>query len=574
MNKIIVHKLITYGEREAIRYEELTISYKELADNVKQFGNALINLDLEAVAICMDNKMNIIVLALSCMYAKIPFIVIDKNNPGSFIQNILFEANISSVICESKLEMTNIDYIVFEKLKTKSETKIIKRKNTSQDKVLFYIATSGSTGKPKVAERFSSAFWKDYEELETKFSYLFGKVAQQNAKLNFSFGLENSLLLLFGGTTLCLGGQSAGVKNLELMYREIENNKASIIFWSTPIIKLLSKHFRLCEGMPECIEYIYTGGEPLVVSADLIVEFHNRNITLINDYGCSEIGKLFTYPYKIRLRDMQNYNMVGVGKPLKGFEAVILDETLYESDEGYLHLKSVEKFPCSYVNKLIKTSEFQKDGFWFYNMHDIAKWDNDEIIILGRGMNSVNIAGYRVELEQVEYAVSQITAINMCVAIPIYNQYREASLYCFFTGDISSQELRNRLNETIPDYMIPSVFTNVEQIFLLPNGKVDRKKNNEVYGNVIHINIKEVDEVKDRIYQYLKKIVGNEIGDLNSIYLEPFSDYGVDSLSIVDFISTVEEKEHVLILGDGIGTSIKCLKDVIDLVNNARGCEN
>ena len=323
--------------------------------------------------------------------------------------------------------------------------------------------------------------------------------------------------------------------------------------------------------MPECVRYIYTGGEPLVVSADLIVEFHNRNITLINDYGCSEIGKIFTYPYKIKLRDMQAYNMVGIGKPLKGYEVVILDENLTETEEGYLHLKSKEKFPCSYVNKSIKTSEIQRDDYWLYNMHDIAKIENEEIIILGREINSVNIAGYRVELEQVEYAVNQIRDIDMCVAMPFYNNYREANLYCFYSGLVSSQVLRSKLCEIVPNYMVPNAFIQVERVYLLPNGKVDRKRNMEVYANIMQVRSDDADELKGRIYQYLARIVGGNLDDLNQIYLKPFSDYGIDSLSVVDFISTVEEKEKVLIMGDGIGSRIKCLKDVIDLVSNGKG---
>jgi acyl carrier protein len=80
----------------------------------------------------------------------------------------------------------------------------------------------------------------------------------------------------------------------------------------------------------------------------------------------------------------------------------------------------------------------------------------------------------------------------------------------------------------------------------------------------------DVNGVKERIFQYLVNIVRIEIGNLNDIYLSPFADYGVDSLSVVDFISTVEEKENVMILGDNVGSQIKCLKDIVDLINDCK----
>lgn len=567
--EIIIDKFIGYGTKEAIIYGKESISYQGLINRIEEVKENLNNIGLNSIAICMDNKIELISLCFACIVSKISFIVVDKDYPKDYLERILREARSEIVVCDQEIEIKNINCIQFHKLKNFSKCKKSDRCSVLEHDVIFYIATSGSSGKPKVAERCWSTFWEDYKALKNKHPYLFGKVAQQYAKLNFSYGLENSLLLLMGGTTVCFSNQSMGVKNIEQMYSEIKMNRASIVFWSTPIIKLLSKHYRLCSGIPECIEYIYTGGEPLVISADLIVEFHNRNITLINDYGCSEIGKIFTNSYKIQLRDIQKYNMVGVGKALKGYEAIILDQELNETQKGDLYLKSRVKFPCRYVDKSLKTGEIKKENYWLYKLNDIAKYENDEIIILGREMNSVNVAGYRIELEQIEYVISQIENIDLCVVVPVYNDYKEAILYCFYTGTIDNQELRKKLSEKIPDYMIPNVFVKTKKIFLLPNGKIDRKKNNRIYAESNNFNSDEECGIKDRIYQYLKRIIGNRSGSFNEICFKPFSDYGVDSLLLVDFLSTVEEKEKVLIKSDDIGIRIKCLNDIVVLVCNA-----
>ncbi len=575
MNKIrgnfsdfILKTLSEFGQREAIKFDGSKITFDLLSQKARRISNGMQIRKIDKLAICMDNKLDVLLLAIACMVAKIPFIIIDSNTPDIYIESILKEADITTIVCDIDIEINGLRRIVFDTQLEADEVQITNP--CGNERVLFYIATSGSTGVPKIAERHCSDFWRDYYEFTSKYPYLCGQIAQQYAKLNFSYGLENSLLMLLSGTTVCLGGKNVSINDLDLMFEEIENSGATIIFWATPIIKLFSKHYSICERIPNNVRYIYTGGEPLVVSADFIVVMKNKGITIINDYGCSELGKLFACPYEKQLRDMQAYNMVGVGSPLKGYEALILDENLNEVKEGYLYLKSPERFPCSYVNPDIRTNEIKKKEYWLYNTKDIATRDDKGIVILGRDINSVNISGFRVELEQVEYAVNSIDAVEQCVAIPYVNTYKEAGVYCFFVGQINGAEIRNILRNRIPHYMIPTAFTPVDKIELLPNGKVDRKKNYEVFCDAMSLTDIDMSGLKERIYSYLVKIIGIQVGTLEEIYVSKFSDLGIDSLSIVDFISTVEEKEHVKIGDESLGTKIICLKDVVDLVGDSK----
>lgn len=573
LSKFIYNNFSSYEYKIAMKYENNQITYLGLLQKAKHIACFLQITNISKVGICIGNKMDTMILALGCIFQGVPFIILDKNNPTTFSEEILLEADIPIVIVDDRMKVNNIQQITYSSMQLIDNCKNAKLSLSQEDHVVFYIATSGSTGKPKVAERYLSSFWQDYLEIKNGFSYLFNQIAQQYAKLNFSYGFENSLILLIGGTTLCFSSNSSSVQDIQEMYKEIEANKASVVFWSTPIIKLLSKHPRLYENFPGTIKYIYTGGEPLIISADFVVDMHNREITLLNDYGCSEIGKVFTKTFEIELRDMQAYNMVGVGEPLKGYEALVLDDDYNEVEEGFLYLKSKTSFPCSYANKTLVTNEIKVDKFdgcWLYNTHDIAKKTNNNIYILGREINSVNVAGYRVELEQVEYSINRMNEINLCVVIPRYNNYREANLFCFYSGELNNQQIRGQLQKIIPSYMIPTSFISVENIFLLPNGKVDRKKNNEIYGSILHQTSVDVGGIKERISNCLKNIIGSKLEGIDDIYLKPFSDYGLDSLSVVDFISTVEEQEKVLIIGDSVGTYIKCMKDIVDIVSDRK----
>lgn len=556
-----------YGEKKAIVQDTDSITYLELALLIVTVGKNMTNMKLNSVAIHIPDKMYVMIVALSCMNAGIPFIVLDCNNPKIFNEKILSEAKTTEVIYEGDFNLDSITSIHLNQLMNPSDS-VLETVDDAAERVLFYIATSGSTGNPKVAERYLSAFVKDYFEMKEKFPYLFNQVAQQYAKLNFSYGLENSLLLLLGGTTICFSKRTMGINDIEEMFGEIESNKSTVVFWATPIIKLFSKHFKLCERIPKCVGYIYTGGEPLVLSADLVVIFKYKGITLINDYGCSELGKLFSSPFHRELKDLDAYNVVGVGKPLKGYDVLILDENDNEVEEGYLYLKSESRFPCSYVNKSIITNEKEKENYWIYNTQDIARQIDDEIVILGREMNSVNVSGYRVELEQVEYLINSLNEIEICVVLPHLNQYRETTLYCFYVGSIEKINVREKMMAFAPQYMIPTAFFNVDEVYLLPNGKVDRKKNANEFIKGMQEKSHDETVLAERIYKYLAKVMDMEIGELKEIYCVPFIDFGFNSLMFVDFISTIEEKERVKINTDIAAKKLKCLKDIVEWVND------
>lgn len=567
-DRSLVENLLKYGNKKAIVQYTDYISYIELASMIETIGKNMRNMRFSSVAIHIPDKMHVMMVALSCMNVGIPFIVLDWNNPKAFNEKILSEAETTEVIYEGDIDLDSINTIHLNQLMNPSDS-VQETIIDTNERVLFYIATSGSTGNPKVAERYLSAFIRDYFEMKDKFPYLFNQVAQQYAKLNFSYGLENSILLLLGGTTICFSQKTMGVNDIDEMLFEIENNQATVVFWATPIIKLFSKHFRLCEQIPDCVEYIYTGGEPLVVSADLVVIFKNKGITLINDYGCSELGKLFSNPFHRELKDLETYNVVGVGKPLKGYETLVLDEAGNEVEEGYLYLKSDSRFPCSYVNKSIITNEKKMKNYWIYNTQDIARKIDDEIIILGREINSVNVSGYRIELEQVEYLINTLKEIEVCVVLPHLNKYKETKLYCFYVGSIEKTNIRDKLIDIVPLYMIPTAFFKVEEVFLLPNGKVDRKRNATAFEKGMQEKSHDETVLSERIYKYLVKVIGMEVGNLKDIYSVPFSDYGFDSLMFVDFISTIEEKERVKINTDVAAQKLKCLKDIVEWVNDS-----
>lgn len=569
----IVNNFRNYGNRTALKEADKSLTYNELLVKAFRFKKYLSENKVKSLGIYLSGKTNIIISVIGCLIQKIPFIILDTASPCVYILNIIHEAQIEKIIIDDYDIDSETDRININETGCIEDEADLNIHNTydceTDDYTAFYISTSGSTGKPKIAERLLSAFWQDFFEIRDNFSYLFNQVAKQYAKLNFSYGFENTLILLLAGTSICFGNGSSSIKDIKSMYEDIEKDQATIVFWSSPIVKLLSKHHIMFDDFPASLKYIYTGGEPLVVSADFIVEMHNRNIVLINDYGCSEIGKLFSNPFNVSLRDMKQYNAVSVGKPLKGYKALILDENFNESEEGLLYLMSSSGFPCSYRDKSLQTNETENEkypGMFLYNTCDIARNENGEIIILGREINSVNVSGYRIELEQIESCINAIAEVVSCIIIPHYNKYMEVTLCCFYSGNITPQSIRSKIRELLPSYMIPSAFEKVNEVFLFPNGKADRKKNYEVYSSYADSREVNVSEIKERVLLYFSEIMRTSIENLKNVYFSSFGEYGLESITLVDILSTIEEKENIKISVSDAGNGFKCIKDIVEII--------
>ena len=53
-------------------------------------------------------------------------------------------------------------------------------------------------------------------------------------------------------------------------------------------------------------------------------------------------------------------------------------------------------------------------------------------------------------------------------------------MYAFYIGDMEPKELHEKLSKELPVFMIPSKFIKVEEMPLSKNGKIDRKKLEEL----------------------------------------------------------------------------------------------
>ena len=85
--------------------------------------------------------------------------------------------------------------------------------------------------------------------------------------------------------------------------------------------------------------------------------------------------------------------------------------------------------------------------------------------------------GYRIELEEIENAISSLEFINESAVIykRINDSYGKIISYLVSKTEVNEKHIKDKLSPLIPKYMIPSKIIFLDQLPKNPNGKIDRK---------------------------------------------------------------------------------------------------
>uniref|UniRef100_UPI0013592D49 condensation domain-containing protein n=1 Tax=Paenibacillus puerhi TaxID=2692622 RepID=UPI0013592D49 len=113
-----------------------------------------------------------------------------------------------------------------------------------------------------------------------------------------------------------------------------------------------------------------------------------------------------------------------------------------------------------------------------YRTGDLARWLPDgNIEYLGRIDHQVKIRGYRIELGEVETQLLHVEGVVEAVVMARDDGQGNKLLCAYYVAEseLGASELRSRLADSLPSYMVPSYFVQLERMPLSPNGKIDRK---------------------------------------------------------------------------------------------------
>src|SRR5262249_22644722 len=122
---------------------------------------------------------------------------------------------------------------------------------------------------------------------------------------------------------------------------------------------------------------------------------------------------------------------------------------------------------------------FGPPGGRLYRTGDLARRETSgEISFLGRFDHQVKVRGFRVELGEIETAITAEPGVREA-AVVVWGDGDERRPAAFFVPEpgreVPPAQIRNSLREKLPGALVPAAFVPLDVMPLTPNGKVDRK---------------------------------------------------------------------------------------------------
>ena len=113
-----------------------------------------------------------------------------------------------------------------------------------------------------------------------------------------------------------------------------------------------------------------------------------------------------------------------------------------------------------------------------FHTGDLAYYLPDgKLVIAGRANDMIKINGNRIEPAEIEAAGKRALGVDWCAAKGFVTSKR-SYIVLYYTEEIpfDEQDVRKKMQASLPSYMIPSFFVKLDEIPLLPNGKIARKE--------------------------------------------------------------------------------------------------
>ena len=490
------YNAVINSEKIAASDFDTAVTYSELFDVSKRIGSALskLNAKNKPVALFLEKSVDLLSAMLGVVYSGNFYSVVDLEMPNDR-KNKIFETLKPAALLTDKAHLEkareidfNGEVILLEDivLSDIDEDKLSEiRKGQIDTDPLYANFTSGSTGVPKgIVVCHRSVI--DFINVFTKTFDINGDdVIANQAPFDFDVSVKDIYSSLKMGAHLAIVPRRLFSAPVELLDYLCEKN-VTVMIWAVSALCLISTLHGLDYKTPETVKKILFSGEVMPYKHLLNWQSHLPNATLVNLYGPTEITCNCTYHILEKNRDYSEG--IPIGKAFENEDVFLLDENNQLVTEvgkageicvrgtalalGYY--ASPEQTAKSFVQNPLNSNYPEL----IYRTGDLAVYnENGELVFSGRKDFQIKYMGHRIELEEIEHAMAAIDGVERCVCI--FDE-KKSKLKGFYVGSIEKVELLSIMRNTLPVFMIPNMIRQIEEMPLTKNGKVDRKKLNEM----------------------------------------------------------------------------------------------
>ncbi len=352
----------------------------------------------------------------------------------------------------------------------------------SPEQPAYITFTSGSTGEPKgiVTHHAPLVHFIDWHVQQHGFT--------QADTFSLLSGLGHDPVYrdvftpLSIGATLACPAQST-LTDPSRLASWIHQHGVSVIHLTPPLGKLIETGAHMNSQVLGQLRYLFWGGDALSPAQYQQVRAIAPNAVNVNFYGTTETPQAMAFhtlePEAVDAR-------VPLGKGIADAQLLVVNpanQLVSEGETGEILIRSPYLSLGYWNDPALTEAKFIANPFTgsasdrCYRTSDLGTYLADgSASFLGRGDSQVKIRGHRIELAEIENAITRQPHIGQCVLVA--NQDGGATrlvAYCVAQQATRADELRQALAGQLPDYMVPALFVFLDALPLTPNGKVDKR---------------------------------------------------------------------------------------------------
>ncbi len=484
----------------AVVFEDKILTYEELNQRANQLAHFLRKRGVSAdtlVGICVERSFEMIIGILGILKAGGAYVPIDPEYPKERIHFMLEDTQTPILLAQSHLKNCLPEKIEVSVIYLDTEWDAISQESTqnpSREACPYHLAyciyTSGSTGKPKGAVMRHAGVINLFCWLQEAYPIDAKDGILQKTTYTFDVSLTELLWGLAAGSRICFLAPGSE-KDSQAVTEAIEKYEVTFVNFVpsllNPFLDLLSDE---SVAKFKTLKTIHVAGEALL--GDLAKKFQiflgrKKGVGLYNIYGPTEAT---VYAAHFDCNQTDGMVFVPIGTPISNSQLYILGnnlEPLPIGATGELYIGGAG-LARGYLNRTDLTAEkfipnpfTNEAGERLYKTGDLGRYLSDgNIEFLGRIDHQVKIRGFRIECGEIETVLQEHAQIQSAVVLTREDAQNTKSLVAYLVlkdkdTSLTITNLRNYLNDRLPDYMIPRYFVFLEELPLTPNGKLDRK---------------------------------------------------------------------------------------------------
>lgn len=342
----------------------------------------------------------------------------------------------------------------------------------------YIIFTSGTTGPPK-GVMISAAAVRHYVEVVTG---LLGLNANDRAlevcELSFDFSVLDMLATWQVGASLHVLPASQVLNAVKFA----RDNRLTVWNSVPSLVGMLHQMKTLLPAALPDVRLTVFGGEPLPLSIVEVWRQAAPNSVVHNLYGPTEVTiSCLSQPVTNPPLVTPHRNVIAIGSPFPDLDAAILtpDRQFISTDEpGELALSGIQ-LAQGYLNAgELTAARFPViQGKRWYLTGDLAFRDSSGAFHhLGRIDNQVKVLGNRVELEEIDTYLRELSQAELVatVAWPVSDGNAKGLIAFVAASAVKTEQILAGLKRRLPTYAVPSRIVGIAEMPLNQNGKVDR----------------------------------------------------------------------------------------------------